>query len=68
MPVYDQSAQHLIEQFNEYTEIESKAIQDLSNYIKTGERKRLGELTERMERAHNEKMEVYNQLLKHRIE
>ena len=68
MPVYDQRAQSLMKEFKEASEVESKAIQELHDYMKAGGRERMMELTAKMEEAHNEKMRIYQQLQEFRVE
>ena len=67
MPVYDERVQPLMEQFKEATEAESRAIDELHDYMKSGGRVRMMELTSKMEDAHNEKMRIYRQMQEFRI-
>lgn len=68
MPVYDERAQPLMRQFKDATEAESKAISELHDYMQSGGRERMMELTEKMEEAHSEKMRIYRQMQEFRID
>jgi hypothetical protein len=68
MPVYVERAQPLMQQFKDATEAESKAISELHDYMQSGGRERMIELTAKMEEAHNKKMRIYRKMQEFRID
>lgn len=70
MPVYDQRAVPLMEQFKAVNEAEGVAIKNLLTYMQSGgkDNKKLMELTDAMTSAHERKMQIYQEMQKFRID
>jgi hypothetical protein len=70
MPVYDQRAMPLMEQFKEANAAEGAAITALHDYMKAGgkDNKKLMQLTNEMTAANDKKMQIYQQMKKFRID
>lgn len=70
MPVYDQRAVPLMEQFRAANDAEGAAIRALLAYMQGGgnDNKRLMELTDGMTLAHDKKMQIYKEMQQFRID
>ncbi len=70
MPIYDQRAVPLMEQFKAANDAEGVAIKNLLAYMQSGgnDNKKLMELTNSMTSAHEKKMHIYQEMQKLRID
>lgn len=70
MPVYDNKVSQLMEQFVAADEAEGAATQALLAYMQSGanDRTRMKELGDAMTSAHDNKMQIYAQMQKFRLD